>query len=172
MRRAVGVVAHDEHDALRQGDRQTGVDAAEIIAWEVIAAEVVDPSVVREELEVDAILIRPDRKPIGHVHQDEGAREDLLDVVAVQHQGKFGAQAEPTTQAERGKRIAVLGDARVQERARMLCARERIHRAQTCPRPLREMLRLLRSLGEAVAAGVVSVADGVPERELRGGLGE
>jgi hypothetical protein len=77
--------------------------------------------------------------PVGEVHQQAAPREDLLDVVAMQHQRKFGAQADATAQAESGKRVGVLGDARVQEGAR-LCAREREDSAQARPCPLREVL--------------------------------
>src|SRR6266705_5880151 len=149
------------------GYRQVGADASEAAVGQAMVREVVDPRVVGQELEVDAILTGPDRKPVGEVHQPEASREDLANVVAVQHPGKFGAQAEAAAQAERRKRVAVLGDARVQERAR-LCAPERVDPSQAYPRLLCEVLGLLRPLRKAVATGGFAVAELVPQRQFCG----
>src|SRR6266545_4392988 len=91
-------IADDERDALREGDRQAGADGGEAAAGQAMTVDVIDPRVVGQELEVDAILTGPDRKPVGQVHQEEASREDLVNVVAVQHQGKFDTQAEAAAQ--------------------------------------------------------------------------
>src|SRR5690242_20611368 len=106
-------IPRDQRDALREGNRQVGADAGEAVAGQVMTLDVVNPRVVAQELEVDAVLAGPDRKPVRKVHEREASREDLLDVVAVEHEGKFGAQAEAAAHAKRGKRVGVLGDARV-----------------------------------------------------------
>jgi len=111
------------------------------------------------------------RLAIGEVHQPETSREDLLDVVAVQRQEQLGAQAEAGPQAKRGQWVRGLGDAGVQERAR-LGAPERVDSARPRPRPLGEVLGFLRSLREPVAAGQIATADGMPHRQLQGRFGE
>ena len=65
MARRIDAVAvpHDQRDVLREGDRQVGADTAEAAAGQAMAPDVVDPGVVGQELEVDAILAGPDRKP-------------------------------------------------------------------------------------------------------------
>ena len=49
---------------------------------------------------------------------------------------------------------------------------KRVGRAQAGPRPLREVVGLLKFLREAVVAGVVAVAEEVPHRRLDRGVGE
>ena len=93
--------------------------------------------------------------------------QDLLDVVAMQQQRKFGAQAEAPAHAERGERVGVFGDARVQERAYLLRP-ERVGRAQAGARSLREVVGFLKFLRESVVAGVAAVAEGVPHRRFHG----
>src|SRR6266568_8400717 len=66
-------VPRDQRDPFREGDRQVGADAGEAAVGEAMAREVVDPCVVGQELEVDAILTGPDRKPVGEVHQPEAS---------------------------------------------------------------------------------------------------
>ena len=163
-------VPRDQRDPLCEGDRQVGADASEAAVGQAMAREVVDPRVVGQELELDAILTGPERKPAGEVHQPEATREDLVNVVAVQQIGKFGAQAEATAQAERRKGVSVLSDARLQERAR-LCAPERVDPAQAYPGLLREVLGLLRLLRQAVATGRCAVAELVPQRQFCGKCG-
>ena len=119
-------------------------DAGEGAARQVMALDVVDLRDIAQELEMDEVLAGPDREAIGEVHQPEASREDLLDIEAVQQQGKLGAQAEAPAHAERGERVGVLGDARVEERAHLLHP-ERVGHAQAGPRPLREVVRLLGS---------------------------
>ena len=54
-------IPHDQGDALREGDRQIGADAGEAGPGQTMVPDVVDPRVVGEELEVDAVLAGPDR---------------------------------------------------------------------------------------------------------------
>src|SRR5438445_236598 len=74
-------VPRGQRDPLREGDRQVGADASEAAVGQAMVREVVDPRVVGQELEVDAILTGPDRKPVGEVHQAEAARRVVVAVV-------------------------------------------------------------------------------------------
>src|SRR5882724_1986031 len=131
-----------------------------------MSREEVDPRVVTEHFELNAILTRPDREAVGKIREHEASREDFVDVVAVQEQRKFGAHPEAPAETECREGIGVLRDTGIHECAGV-AAPERV--GQACPRPRlqREMFGLLGLVRKTVGPGVLTIADTLPQRDLR-----